>query len=149
MTPSYLTTLYTDEQDCLHQLGQLLEQETHTLQQRDLDRLDEITAEKQSLLSRLETLDLKRRSLLEKHRNQINQDKTLLEIVKRYDDSLKNSLLEFQQANRINQGIVELGRIFTRQILNLLRNPTETDSKLYDTDGNAGKSSLSSSLAKV
>lgn len=148
MTRSELIGIYETEFAFIDQLEELLNQERQALQSRDADAITDITARKQSLLERLEAVDVQRRKGTEALLNRESED-GLDAFIKSRDESLKESLRNFQHENRINMGILELGRIFTADILSILRGQPHGHSPTYDTRGNRDNSPGTKSITKV
>ena len=73
----------------------------------------------------------------------------LIEYIGINDQKLKHTLNTFQHANRINLGIVELGRVFTEQVLSILRGQSWHASEVYNPKGSRQNTIQSKSLAKV
>jgi len=149
MTRSELIGIYETEFAFIDQLEELLNQERQALQSRDADAITDITARKQSLLEHLEAVDVQRRKGTEALLKNRDSEDGLDAFINSRDESLKESLRNFQHENRINMGILELGRIFTADILAILRGQPHGHSPTYNTRGNRDNSPGTKSITKV
>ena len=149
MTLTELKKTYETEFAFLEKLSGVLDDERQALRARDADAILKITSTKQSLLEQLESLDKQRREGREKLLAAHQSDAGLIKYIETSDASLKKSLQGFQQENRVNMGILELGRIFTAEILSILRGQPITNSGTYDTHGGRDSVLSPKSLAKV
>lgn len=144
-----LQKVYAAEFACLDNLATLLEEERVALRARNTVKILATSEQKQDLIEQLESLDTQRRALKKKVADIYSNNTDFIEYIAINDRKLKHTLNTFQHANRINLGIVELGRIFTEQLLSILRGQSQHTSEVYDPTGNRQNSILSKSLAKV
>jgi len=144
-----LQKAYDAEFACLDNLTQLLEDEREALRARNTTEIHATSGQKQDLIGQLESLDKQRRALKKKVPDFSTNDNDLIDYIEINDRKLKHTLNAFQHANRINLGIVELGRIFTEQVLSILCGQSRHASEVYDPKGSRQNTILSKSLAKV
>lgn len=148
MTTDELFRIYDDEFAHFEQLEDILGEERQALKSRDADAITAVTARKQALLEQIESLDIQRREFKEACRDIYIGDTELALQIQHRDDKLKASLENFQHHNRINMGILEMGRLFTENMLSILRGqPLGTGT--YGPGGDRGKGPGPKSLAKV
>ena len=149
MTRTELIGIYETEFALIDQLEGLLNQERKALRSRDADAITDITARKQSQLEQLEAVDVQRRKGKEALLKDRGPEDDLDAFIKSRDESLRESLRSFQHENRINMGILELGRIFTAELLSILRGQPSGHCPTYDPKVGRENSPGSKSIAKV
>lgn len=147
VTLAELSGIYSHEHDCLDRLDKVLRSEREALRSRQLKEINTNSDKKQALINELEMLDQRRRDLIAQM-TATDSSKTLSDDIMSRDNLLKKRLQDFQHSNRINLGIIELSRILTDQMLNILRGEQNNDD-LYDPGGTHNKSGFTKSIAKV
>ncbi len=148
MNSQEIKQAYNNEFACLQELDTLLGQERQALKSRDTVLIGQLLEQKQALIIELESLDCQRRHLKQQAGEMTSCGNDIREFINTRDAELKKLLEQFRHQNRVNHGIVEMGRIFTRQILSILRGHAHNPG-LYDPQGSHNNTDSSKSLAKV
>lgn len=137
-----LNDLLHAEYDCAGQLQSVLTAEASALVDRDINALEALVREKNTLLQTLETLELRKKQVLEQAGlssapNQIEasiDDCDERGQLKRGWHLLLQRLARCQQQNRANGATLDSSRRYTQQALSILRGQT-VPVALYDPRG--------------
>ncbi|MCG8325014.1 MAG: flagellar protein FlgN, partial [Thiotrichales bacterium] len=84
-----LEQAYRDEFECLDALAEVLAEEKSVLKSKDTDAIHNTIERKQSLLTRLESLDSRRRELKEKFTADNPGNDDLIKFLEEHDRTLK------------------------------------------------------------
>lgn len=145
MSNEGLQQLLESDRAQLGSLAELLQAEKTCLEQRDLDTLNTLISQKQSVLASIENNDHVRRKLLQQAG--VPADQTNLTHLKRLLgkggnndftallDSIESRLQQCRELSEVNSIIVHRSRLNTQRTLSILRGPA-TLADLYTSHGN-------------
>lgn len=145
MSNEGLQQLLESDRNQLDALAELLQAEKTCLEQRDLDQLNALVTQKQSVLASIENNDHIRRKLLQQAG--VPADQTNLTHLKRLLgkggeneftallESIESRLQKCRELSEVNSVIVHRSRLNTQRALSILRGPA-TLADLYTSHGN-------------
>ncbi|MBC53710.1 MAG: hypothetical protein CMQ34_15475 [Gammaproteobacteria bacterium] len=145
MSNEGLQQLLESDRNQLDALAELLQAEKTCLEQRNLDQLNTLVTQKQSVLASIENNDHVRRKLLQQAG--VPADQTNLTHLKRLLgkggeneftallESIESRLQKCRELSEVNSVIVHRSRLNTQRALSILRGPA-TLADLYTSHGN-------------
>ena len=158
-SPRQMYTLIERQAAHMSRLHALLKEDNAALHQRNTEQFEKHLAEKEHLSADIELIDREYKVLLEAA--DCTPDRAgMEEYIRRHDpdmiiglgaqwEALFSLMTACQRQNRINGGIVELGRHHMEQVLAVLRGHTGKYSSGYGPEGKTQHGIQSHSLGKV
>ena len=136
-----LLSLLKNIQQHSQQLVNCLKQEKLALNKNQLDKLNEISSEKQLLVDKLNQLDQQRAaSSTDKNFNDFIANSNDLQLIKQWDLT-RQTISECQRLNEINGRVINKRSQINQDILSILSGRNEQADETYNAQGNQSSNS--------